>query len=203
METMKNKLILYASMLLFVTVGFSPLVLIDKINITFPVAEQAVQGKVEILGEIDIDDFISYQLLFSPEGTSNQTWFPIASGNQQGKKISLGIWDTNLLSDGQYTLRLIIEIENIPSIDKITTGIRVRNYTSFSTNTPTPFPTGPNTQTPTPTTIPNTPTTIPPTDFPPNPAELTYDSLEQTLIYTVGVVFLLFIFLLVYRRFQN
>ena len=62
METMKNKLILYASMLLFVTVGFSPLVLIDKINITFPVAEQAVQGKVEILGEIDIDDFTDEDL---------------------------------------------------------------------------------------------------------------------------------------------
>lgn len=189
---------------ILITISFSfPVIsnynLIEKSEINYPLSEQAVQGIVDIIGEIKIDNFESYYLFFSPEKMPTDTWFLIAQGFNLGKDLTLGSWDTSTISDGDYTLRLLIIKTNQETVEVIVNKVRVRNYTPFSTNTPTPLPTGPNTQTPTPTLPPNTPTQIPPTDFPSNPAELTYSNIERSMTKAIILVFSLFILLLSFR----
>jgi len=198
-----NYILKFITLFIILLRGFLPISLIDKTRVLFPLPNQAVLGVVEIIGEIELKDFTSYQLFFAAEGTENLTWFPISTGNNQGEEISLGFWDTNSLSDGEYSLKLFIEKTDGQSIEIIVPGVRVRNYTPYSTLTPTPFPTGPNTQTPTPTIVPNTPTAIPPTDFPTNPINLTFERMEKTFTNTLIVVFSLFSLLLIFRKVQK
>jgi hypothetical protein len=96
----------------------------------------------------------------------------------------MGAWDTNLITDGNYNLRLVVILQDGTRVDTAVTGLRVRNYSPIETSTPTPVtptatlspgerPTA--TATPVPTITPT------PTPLPTNPAEMTTHQITGSL----------------------
>jgi hypothetical protein len=145
------------------------------VTILSPVSGQALQGNVPVAGSLAVPGFSSAELLFSYADNPTSTWFLIQNitGIREGSPLAQ--WDTTTISDGTYTLRLVVRLDDGSEIEQNVTGLRVRNYTPIETETPTPVtPTiapvlvGTPTATLTPTPLPPTPT-----PFPPNPAQLT------------------------------
>ncbi len=105
--------------------------------------------------------FSSAELLFSYADNPTGTWFLIQSISELPVDGPLAQWDTTTISDGSYTLRLVIRLADGSEIEQSVAGLRVRNYTPIETETPTPStPTiapvivGTSTPTPTPTQLP-------------------------------------------------
>ena len=128
-----------------------------------PAAGQAVQGLVPVTGNTDTFDFLAYDLSFASESDPTQTWFTIKHSEEAVRYDILGEWDTTTLTDGSYSLRLTVALEDQEPVTVIVAGIRVRNYTPIETNTPAPTTTLDPGATPTssPTTSPPTPTPLP------------------------------------------
>ena len=151
------------------------LVATQFVSIRSPVSGQALQGNIPIVGNLAAPGFSAAELLFSYADNPMNTWFLIQNITELAEDAPLAQWDTTTISDGTYTLRLVIRLADGSEIEHSVAGLRVRNYTPIETETPTPItPTvapvlvGTPTATPTPTPLPPTPT-----PFPPNPAQLT------------------------------
>lgn len=145
------------------------------ISIQSPLSGQAIQGNIPILGNLGVTGFSSAELLFGYADNPTGTWFLIQNITGITEGSPLAMWDTTTISDGTYTLRLVVRLADGSQVEQSVTGLRVRNYTPIETETPTPVtPTvapvmvGTPTATLTPTLLPPTPT-----PFPPNPAQLT------------------------------
>jgi hypothetical protein len=146
-----------------------------------PLPGQALQGSIAILANTAVDGFQSAELEFAYANNPADTWFLIEQSNQPIANDTMVEWDTSQISDGAYTLRLTVALQDGSQVSVRVAGLRVRNYTPIETDTPTPAPasaTPPPKATPLPSA---TPTPIPPTDMPqpptptlmpPNPVEL-------------------------------
>lgn len=104
--------------------------------ITSPEAGSAVQGKVEIKGYVKATDFAGYELDFSNASSTGSGWFPIQASDQNPTDGSLGFWDTNSITDGNYRIRLTVHYKNAGQAEVYVEDIRVRNYSPMETNTP-------------------------------------------------------------------
>jgi len=152
------------------------------LSIRLPVAGQAVQGTVSIEGNSSVPGFVSAELAFAYTGDPTGTWFLIAEASQPVQDGVLAQWDTGVITDGDYNLRLRVLLQNGNHLETHVPGLRVRNYTPVETDTPTPV-------TPTLTQVPGeTPVVTPtreirptPTPLPPNPAEVTSDNILDSL----------------------
>lgn len=163
----------------------------NLVNILSPQPGDVIQGIVPITGNTVVDNLETYEVAFSFAGDGTQeTWFTIQIGDQAVREGLLAEWDTNSLTDGTYSLRLIITRANGDPIIDIVDGLRLRNYSPIETNTPTPTPTG--SRTPSPST--RTPTPLPPTPtpLPPNPIEIRPAQFKNALI-TGAVTAVLFL----------
>jgi hypothetical protein len=146
-----------------------------------PQPGQALQGVVPIVVDTTMDGFQSAELSFAYTDDPAGTWFLLHETNQPTSASALMQWDTGAISDGTYTLRLVVTLMDGSQKISLVPGLRVRNYTPIETDTPTPIaPTStpqpsPPADTPRPTTT-NTPTMtpLPPTrtPLPSNPASL-------------------------------
>lgn len=159
------------------TATITPLVMVQS-----PTAGQALQGIVPILGDLTAVDFSSAELLFSYADNPTGTWFLIQSISQMPEGGTLAQWDTTTISDGVYTLRLVLRLADGSEVEQSVSGLRVRNYTPIETETPTPStptvaPVIVGTPTTTPTATPLPPTTTP---FPQNPAQLTSEQYRES-----------------------
>jgi hypothetical protein len=103
-----------------------------------PLAGQAVQGSVPVIVFSDIQGFQSAELSFGYTKDQTGTWFLIAQNAQPVANGEMGTWDTNLITDGDYNLRLEVVLQDGSKIDTAVTGVRVRNYSLVETSTPTP-----------------------------------------------------------------
>lgn len=148
----------------------------EPVAILSPLPNQAIQGIVPIHIRMDIQDAQEAELSFSYTGDRTGTWFLISqvSAPVEGK---LAEWDTTTLTDGNYTLRLIVLRQDGSQLVALAANLRVRNYTPVETDTPTPTPTPAPGETPVPTPTPtSSPTPIhpTPTPLPPNPLQLSF-----------------------------
>jgi hypothetical protein len=163
-----------------------------------PLAGQAVQGSVPVIVFSDIPGFQSAELSFGYTKDQTGTWFLIAQNAQPLVNSEMGTWDTNLITDGDYNLRLEVVFQDGSKIDTAVAGVRVRNYSLVETSTPTPV-------TPTATLVPGerptaTATTIPTstataTLLPTNQAEMTGSQITGSL--TKGALGAIIIFVMV------
>ncbi len=153
-----------------------------------PTGGQALQGASTITGSTDLAGFQRYELHFAYQNNPTGTWFLIAESDTPVENGALAQWDTTTISDGDYSLRLTVTLQDGSQQSAIVEGLRVRNYTLIETVTPTPVPPtatmAPATQHPTSTaTSTSAPSSTPPeytaTPLPPNPAAL---SKEQALL---------------------
>jgi len=161
--------------------------------ITSPQPSQYVQGIVEILGTNNIAEYENSELAFAyMEDTS--TWFLISNDLPVVENDLLGSWDTTNLTDGDYTLRLRINLTGGTLRETFVEDVRVRNYTSLPTETP--IPATATVPVPSATSIPATvtPPYPAPTPFPANPLSVSmpnvYANLGKGALLALGLFIL-------------
>jgi len=171
---------------------------------------QVLQGGVPIQIQGSIEDVSAVELSFSYSDDPTGTWFIIQQDQTLNPEQPFSRWDTTILTDGNYTLRLLITFTDNKQLESRVIGLRVRNYSPIETNTPTPVTP---TTTPEPGELPTatlTPTatiTLTPTLLPTNPAELINTQITSSLgrgALTAGVFFIFFgLFFSLRRRHYN
>ncbi len=108
------------------------------IAILSPLPGQPLQGTVAIVINTNIPDFASAELSFAYAKHPLDTWFLLYESNQPVADAAVMQWDTNAISDGDYRLRLTVELTDGSQRTVEVTNLRVRNYSPIETNTPTP-----------------------------------------------------------------
>jgi len=171
--------------------GYAQVTPVPDVVIVAPQPGQALQGVVAIMGHTSLSGFRSAEVLFGYANDPSQTWFFIAESTTPVDAGLLAEWDTSTLTDGNYTLRLVVYRTDGSRVVVIVPGLRVRNYSPVETSTPTPLSTPTASATPLPgsdtkSTQPALPsaTTIPPTitPLPTNPAELSQHDISNNLM---------------------
>lgn len=170
---------------------------LGQVVISAPLPGQALQGDIVISGNTSIDGFAASEISFGYSGDPTDTWFSIQYSTIPVDNALLAHWDTTTITDGDYTLRLVIDTVDGEQITLIVPGLRVRNYTPIETDTPTPLPPsatpGPGTpvppsatpsETPVPSATPLPPT---PTPLPTNPAIISEKDVRMTVFTGAGV----------------
>lgn len=173
------------------SLGYAQVTPVPDIVIVAPQPGEALQGVVAIMGRTSLSSFRSAEILFGYANDPSQTWFLIAESTTPVDAGLLAEWDTSTLTDGNYTLRLVVNRTDGSRAVVIVPGLRVRNYSPVETSTPTPIATPTASATPLPdsglqSTLPAPPsaTPAPPTitPLPTNPAELTQQDISDHLV---------------------
>lgn len=166
--------------------------------ISSPTPGQALQGVVTITGTSDISGFTSAEISFAYVDDPTGTWFFIDQTTTAVADGTLATWDTSTLTDGDYTLRLSVTLQDGSTQTYDVPGLRVRNYTPVETATPTlalPTETPPPGATAAPTiTLTPTITPVPPTITPlaPNPVVVTPSDITFNMVRGVLIAVALF-----------
>lgn len=129
-------------------------------EISLPAPGAPLEGVVTITGTADHPWFEAYDLAFAYADDPTDTWFPM--GDPVDTPVTegrLGIWDTSGLTDGEYTLRLRVWLQDGTVLIARAPGLRIRNY--LAVETPTPVPTALASPTPVPPTPTSTPWPVP------------------------------------------
>jgi len=144
-------------------------------QITSPRDRTSVRGLVPIEGSATHPQFQKYEIHFGPEPNPGDQWTPI-QGSPFTKPVvqgRLGLWDTTIVPDGVYSLRLRVVRMDGNYDEYYVRGIQVSNTRPTETPIPISTPTlsaPANTPAPTPTIIiavPIVPSPTPkPTDTP-------------------------------------
>jgi hypothetical protein len=180
-------------------------------QITSPRDRASVRGLVPIEGSATHPQFQKYEIHYGPEPNPGDQWSPIGGSPftvpvVQGR---LGLWDTTIIPDGLYSLRLRLVRLDGNYDEYFVRGIQVSNTRPTETPTPrdTPTPSAPtNTPQPTPTVVIGVPTvasptpkptatplpTAPPTDTP-EPPNLPFTSISDAVCWGAGGTLALFV----------
>jgi hypothetical protein len=187
----------------------SPTSTASIIEITHPKTGSAIQGMIQITGQISVEDYAYYSVEFSYQDNPQNTWFLITQSEEAIIGGVFADWDTSQISDGEYQIRIVLYQQNGNMTENNITNVRVRNYSAIETDTPiapteTIPPTATDTPIPTATAIP-TAITPPATSTPgaPNPAQISNDMVINSALKGVGVAFGLFIVFGIYQRLRS
>lgn len=160
------------------------------IRITAPASGDVLQGRVQIMGTSAADGFLSSELSFAFASDSTSTWFLIYQTDSPVSDGLLAAWDTTLVTDGDYNLRLRVTLQDGSILESLVTGLRIRNRTPTETPAPTstPEPTAASEFVPPAAPLPPTPQPAPtstrlptPTPLPPNPVTVTTSEITASL----------------------
>ncbi|MEP7357455.1 MAG: hypothetical protein ABI847_09480 [Anaerolineales bacterium] len=148
--------------------------------ITSPLEGAILSGLVPVTGTATHPEFQRYELSFAYSPNPTDTWFPLQppAVTQVVNEI-IGRWDTTLISDGVYTLRLRVFFSDTAYLEAFVPNIRVQNSAPTQ---PAPVAT-PGSPTPpgVDITLPATPTpTAPGIDLPPTATAQATASSGQT-----------------------
>jgi len=75
-----------------------------EVDITSPIEDEEVGGSVQVFGTATDDTFVSYALAYAPVGTND--FIDFVTGNEEVIDGLLGTFDTSLLENGFYEIRL-------------------------------------------------------------------------------------------------
>ena len=184
----------------------SPTSTASFIQITNPLPGSAIQGMIQIIGQISVEDFANYAVEFSYQDNPQNTWFLINQSEEAILNGVLAVWDTSQISDGEYQIRIVLHQQNGNITVNHIPNIRVRNYSAIETDTPiaatqTAHPIATITPVSSATIIPTT-STPPATSTPgaSNPAQISNDMVIDKILQGVGMSIGLFIILGIYQR---
>jgi hypothetical protein len=168
--------------------------------INSPKTGDVLQGVVVVDGSSDIDGFVSAEISFAFTDDPTGTWFLLAINNQPVSNNRLVSWDTTVITDGNYVLRMRISLVSGPAKEILVSDLRVRNYTSMETLTPPPI-------TPAATIIPTRAATVTgyptPTVLARNPATLTPLDVSASVVYGGSAAIFMFIIIGIYLRLRR
>ena len=77
-----------------------------QIEWSFPKPGQEISATVELKGTVNVPNLGFYKYEFSKLG--DDTWTTIAAGNQPKVDGQIGFWNTGVLDQGDYRLRLVV-----------------------------------------------------------------------------------------------
>jgi hypothetical protein len=149
----------------------------QEISVIFEPADNAtVQGVVQLIGSADHPAFQFYVIEVAPEPLTGDQWQFVGDSTTPVINGPMATWDTTVLPDGLYTLRLrVVRLDGNYS-EAFSQQVTVSNAQSIPTNTP-PVVGTPPTQEQAPS---NLPPTVTPTSLPPTPTIL----VEQPIVDT-------------------
>jgi hypothetical protein len=110
----------------------------DIAQITSPTEGQAINGLVTVTGSADHPDFSRWELAYGPDPNPNDAWQPFASGEQPILNGTIGTWNTGVIADGGYMLRLRVVRKDSNYSEAFIRGLQVSN--SAPVGTPTSIP---------------------------------------------------------------
>ncbi len=187
-----------------------------NIRITAPASGDTLQGLVNITGTSAADGFLASELSFAYASDPTSNWFLIYQTDSPVTEGLLAAWDTSLVTDGDYNLRLRVTLQDGSILESLVTGLRIRNQTPTETTTLAPTSTFTLTSTPESgslslvTPLPPTPQPAPtsthlptPTPLPPNPASLTQPEITSSLTYGLVIAFLAFLIIGLFLRLRR
>jgi hypothetical protein len=179
-------------------------------QISSPRDRATVRGLVPIEGSATHPQFQKYEIHYGPEPNPGDQWTPIAGSPFDRPVVQgrLALWDTTIIPDGLYSLRLRVVRLDGNYEDYFVRGVQVVNTRPTETPTPraTPTPSAP-TETPLPTStvviaVPTIASPTPrPTDTPlptapptatPEPLDLPFQSISDAACWGVGATALVF-----------
>jgi len=200
---MKIRFLLPLALLLIAAQNSSPVAILS------PASGDIISGQVTITGTTDVLGFVSSQLDFSYASNLTDTWFALQTSSQPVVDSPLAIWDTSLITDGDYVLRLRV-IKDDGTFEEAVVQVKVQNDSPILTPTPivTSTPNQIDSQIPTPFLVASSPTpTLTPRPTP-TPLPTNALSLNQVSIYTsLGrgalVIIGLFVFAGIILRFRR
>jgi hypothetical protein len=180
-------------------------------QITSPRDRASVRGLVPVEGSATHPQFQKYEIHYGPEPNPGDQWIPLGGSPftvpvVQGR---LGLWDTTIIPDGIYSLRLRVVRLDGNYDEYYVRGIQVANARPTETPTPRPSPTvsGPtDTPAPTPTVVIAVPTVASPTPRPtdtplptalpkdtPEPVDLPFQGISDAACWGAGATLLVFV----------
>jgi hypothetical protein len=176
---MKKHLVLLPLLLFLLAAQDSP-----AIAISSPKPGEFLRGQVNITGTTSDPNFLSAELDFSYASAPVETWFPIQTLSQPVFDSPLYTWDTTLITDGSYILRLRVFL-NDGTFREVTVPVTLQNDVQ---PTPTPAPTAtPKEETvpvPTPFLLAASPTPTEPPRATPTPLPANPVSLDQPAVFS-------------------
>lgn len=177
------------------------------ITVASPKSGETLRGQVNILGNMNVTNFASAELSFAYVSDPTSTWFtiqtfssPLPVGAGEGTKDVLAVWDTTTLTDGDYSLRLQVNLQDGSFQEFLVKDLKILNDVPVPTDTPTPTSQPASvTETPLPTVTSAPATARPifptPTPLPVNPASLTtpfiYSTLGRGALITLVLFFMM------------
>jgi hypothetical protein len=113
----------------------------DIAQITSPTEGQALSGLVTISGSANHPEFARWELAYGPDPNPNDAWQPFAEGTQPVDNGTIGTWNTGVIADGPYALRLRVIRKDSNYSEGFVRGLKVSN--SGPVGTPTSIPPAP------------------------------------------------------------
>jgi hypothetical protein len=170
---------------------------VTGISIASPQPGDVLRGQVEIVGNMDVPNFVSAELAFSYASNPADSWFTIQTFSQPVKEPVIAVWDTTTLTDGDYILHLRVTLQDGTVQDAVVSDLKIRNDVPLPTPSPSPtFPSQFSTPLPALTAPPVTvlPTFPSPTSLPANPASVTSSSIYSNFARGALITLVLFAF---------
>ena len=110
-----------------------------NIGIQSPLPGNVVAGSVPIFGSALHTQFLQYQLDFSGVPNPQEVWIPIAIAQTPVLNGILGFWNTTLIPDGLYQVRLSVVLRDGITLSTFVGNIRVQNRIATPVPTSTPI----------------------------------------------------------------
>ncbi|HZY43975.1 MAG TPA: hypothetical protein VFF70_04420, partial [Anaerolineae bacterium] len=124
--------------LLALPVQAAPLTQDAQATITSPADGQTVNGNVTISGSAIHADFDRFEISYGPDPNPNDTWQIFVNNNQMVAANTLGTWNTSVLVDGTYMIRLRVVRRDSNYTEAFVRGIKVSNQQPIGTPTSVP-----------------------------------------------------------------
>ncbi len=113
----------------------------DIAAITAPTEGQTLSGVVTITGSANHPSFDRYELAYGPDPNPNDAWQVFVTNQQPLENGTLGAWNTGIIADGAYMLRLRVVRKDSNYSEAFVRGLRISN--SQPIGTPTSLPPAP------------------------------------------------------------
>ena len=152
-----------------------------------PRAGEAVIGLTEISGVTGLPGFQRAEMEYRYTNDPKNTWFLISEADKSVNPGKIAEWDTSLISDGMYDLRVTVFFMDGTSQSTMVPGLRVRNYSPVETSTPPDPGKIAASLTPDATAIPTRTPRSTPAPLSANPAVLTQADMNASMVRGAGV----------------
>lgn len=100
----------------------------ERPRVVYPEAGEVLQGVVTIRGTTRTAGFVSVEVAFSYDHPEAETWFVIHTAQQAVSDDVLAVWDTTTITDGDYHLRVTVNLEDGRQVTTEVPALQVRNY---------------------------------------------------------------------------